>query len=98
MWAFSLLTEACSTAALSRKMDTMASTVLRTAMRTRQLALSSLLVGMSAAPALAQVDYSIHFEMEKPQYFLGEQVAQSFAPQKLCGRSCINKSLNDYHV
>jgi len=81
MWAFSLLTEASSTAALSRKMDTMASTVLRSAMRAWQLALSLLLVGMSAAPALAQVDYSIHFEMEKPQYFLGEPIFCRFVLQ-----------------
>ena len=42
--------------------------------RTLQLALFFLITGVSSSPALAQVDYSVHFEMEKPQYLLGEPI------------------------
>lgn len=31
-------------------------------------------VALSVVPALAQVDYSVHFEMEKTQYLLGEPI------------------------
>jgi len=46
----------------------------RGGMRTLQLALFILAVGVGCSPALAQVDYSVHFELEKPQYLLGEPI------------------------
>jgi hypothetical protein len=33
-----------------------------------------LIMGMNSATSLAQVNYSVHFEMEKPKYFLGEPI------------------------
>jgi hypothetical protein len=39
-----------------------------------QLSLFILTVGVHSAPALAQVSYSVHFEMEKTQYLLGEPI------------------------
>ena len=39
-----------------------------------QLALFVLAVGTGLPPVFAQVDYSVHFEMEKPRYLLGEPI------------------------
>ncbi len=39
-----------------------------------KLAFMVLLLAAGSAPALAQADYSVHFEMEKPQYLLGEPI------------------------
>ena len=55
-------------------MGNMMSTVLRGSRRMLQLGLFFLTVGVSSMPALAQVDYSVHFEMEKPKYLQGEPV------------------------
>src|ERR1035441_9894257 len=63
-----------SPAALSRMMGNMAFSLPHGGTRTLQLALFFLITGVSSSPALAQVDYSVHFEMEKPQYLLGEPI------------------------
>jgi HEAT repeat protein len=55
-------------------MGDMISTVLRGAGRLLQLGLLLLAAGVNSTPALAQVNYSVHFEMEKPQYMLGEPI------------------------
>lgn len=56
-------------------MGGMISAVFGEVRRIRQLDLLFLLiVGVNAAPALAQVDYSVRFEMEKPEYLLGEPI------------------------
>jgi len=39
-----------------------------------QLGLILLIAGINSPPVLAQVDYSVHFEMEKPEYLLGEPI------------------------
>jgi hypothetical protein len=65
------LTEACSPAALSRMMGDMVSMARRGSTRLLQLALFVFIVVVNAIPALAQVEYSVHFEMEKPKYLLG---------------------------
>ncbi len=55
-------------------MSHMISTVLRGQARMIQLGLLSLALGGNLSMALAQVDYSVHFEMEKPRYILGEPI------------------------
>ncbi len=55
-------------------MSNMIRTILRGVRRIAQLGLILFAVMMNSAPALAQVDYSVHFEMEKPQYLLGEPI------------------------
>ena len=40
----------------------------------------------SAAPGFAQVDYSVHFEMEKPQYLLGEPIFCRFVIRNTGGK------------
>ena len=85
-WSFSFLTEACSTGPLSRMMGDMVSIVRRSATRTRQLALFILIVGMNAPLAVAQMDYSVHFEIEKPQYVLGEPIFCRFVIRNTGGR------------
>lgn len=55
-------------------MGEMRSMVLRRAGCTLQLGLFFLAVGVNLAPAFAQVDYSVHFEMEKPNYLQGEPI------------------------
>ncbi len=67
-------TETHAPAALSRMMGDMISAVLRGHGRMLQLGLFFLAVAMNSTPALAQVNYSVHFEMEKPQYLLGEPI------------------------
>ena len=42
--------------------------------RTLRLALFLIIAGVNTVPALAQVNYSVRFEMEKPQYLLGEPI------------------------
>jgi hypothetical protein len=42
--------------------------------RVLQLGLLSLCVGVNSLPALAQVNYSVHFEMENPKYLQGEPI------------------------
>ena len=49
-------------------------TVLRRPIRMLQLGLFILTVGVNSTPAVAQVNYSVHFEMEKPKYLLGEPI------------------------
>ena len=39
-----------------------------------RLGLFLLTLGLNSIPAPAQVDYSVHFEMEKPKYLLGEPI------------------------
>src|ERR1039457_1013086 len=67
-------TESRSPAALSRMMGNMAFRLPCCGTRTLQLALFLVFVGVTSTPALAQVDYSVHFEMEKPQYLQGEPI------------------------
>jgi hypothetical protein len=55
-------------------MGDMISTLRRGATRTLQLALFLLIAGVNSSPALAQADYSVHFEMEKARYLLGEPI------------------------
>ena len=62
-------------------MGDMVSTALLRATPTRQLALCFLVVGMSATLALAQMDYAVHFEIEKPQYLMGEPIFCRFVIQ-----------------
>ncbi len=61
-------------AALSRMMVEMIFTVVRSARPDLQLSLLFLLAGMNPAAAFAQVDYSVHFELEKPTFQLGEPI------------------------
>ena len=70
----SLLTETPIAAALSRMMGVMMLMVRRGAGRRLKLGLFLCILGAGSAPALAQVDYSVHFEMEKPKYLLGEPI------------------------
>jgi len=49
--------------------------------RMLQLGLFFLAVGVNSAPALAQVNYSVHFEMEGPKYLLGEPIFCRFVIQ-----------------
>jgi hypothetical protein len=53
-------------------MGDMVSTARRGATRTLQLVLFLLIAGVTST--FAQVDYSVHFEMEKPKYLLGEPI------------------------
>ena len=78
---FSPFTETHAPAALSRMMGDMISAVLRGHGRMLQLGLFFLIVGMNSTPALAQVNYSVHFEMEKPKYLLGEPIFCRFVIQ-----------------
>jgi len=55
-------------------MGGMTATVRRGAKRMLQLGLFLIIAGMNSSPVLAQVDYSVHFEMEKPEYLLGEPI------------------------
>jgi hypothetical protein len=59
-------------------MGDMQFTVSRTPWRILQLVLFILVAGVNAQPALAQVNYSVHFEMEKPKYLLGEPIFCKF--------------------
>jgi hypothetical protein len=59
-------------------MGDMISTVLRGAGRVLQLGLLFFTVGMNSTPALAQVNYSVHFEMAKPEDLLGEPIFCQF--------------------
>jgi len=49
--------------------------------RMLKLGLFILIVGVNSTPALAQVNYSVHFEMEKPRYLLGEPIFCRFVIQ-----------------
>jgi len=71
---FSRITETPSPAALSRMMGHMVPIVLRGPRRMLELGLLSLAVMVNCTPALAQVDYLVHFEMEKHKYILGEPI------------------------
>jgi hypothetical protein len=55
-------------------MGDMISMVLRRPGRMLQFGLIILTLGVSSHPALAQLDYSVHFEMEKSDYLLGEPI------------------------
>ncbi len=55
-------------------MGDMISTVRRGAKRALQLGLFILITVVNSLTALAQVDYSVQFEMEKPKYLLGEPI------------------------
>jgi len=55
-------------------MGGMRATVRRGVGRKLQLGLFLLIAGMNSPRALAQVDYSVHFEMDKPEYLLGEPI------------------------
>jgi hypothetical protein len=81
VYMYSLFTERRSPAILSRIMGDMVSTVLRSGAHMWQRALVALIVGMSVTTALAEVDYSVHFEMEKAQYILGEPIFCRFIIQ-----------------
>lgn len=59
---------------ISRMMGGMIVTVPRRARRVLQLSLFFLALGWGTLPDYAQVDYSVHFEMDKPSYLLGEPV------------------------
>ena len=48
--------------------------VLRGHGRMLQLSLFFIAVGMNSMSGLAQVNYSVHFEMEKPKFLLGEPI------------------------
>jgi hypothetical protein len=55
--------------------------MIPTVWRGPRLGLFFLSTGLSCAVALAQVNYSVHFEMEKPQYLLGEPIFCRFVIQ-----------------
>ena len=46
----------------------------RRARITLEASLFCLIAGLSCVPAIAQVNYSVHFEMEKPTYLMGEPI------------------------
>jgi len=79
IFVLSPFTETPAPVALSRMMGDMIRTIrgnestLSTSCG-RGLGLFLLAVRLSSTPALAQVDYSVHFEMEKPEYLLGEPI------------------------
>ncbi len=55
-------------------MGDMVVTVRRGVRRMLQLGLFLLIAGVNSPLMLAQVDYSVHFEMERPEYLLGEPI------------------------
>ena len=60
--------------------------VWRVFRRVPQLVLFLIVVGINSLPALAQVDYSVHFEMEKPEYLLGEPIFCRFVIRNTGGK------------
>jgi hypothetical protein len=62
------------TAVISRIMKLMAFVLPHDRKLAMRLAIIALFLSASAALAHAQADYSVHFEMEKPQYLLGEPI------------------------
>lgn len=60
--------------ALSRMMGHMDFCPWVGANRNLQAVLFFIFLGVNSSPALAQADYTVQFEMEKPQYLLGEPI------------------------
>src|SRR5271157_2815396 len=70
----STATETRAPGELSRMMGDMISTARCGITRLLQLVLFLLMVGLNYVAVRAQTEYSVHFEMEKPAYLLGEPI------------------------